>query len=66
MIIDPVGSDEASIGNRIAIVDEGPKPGRTPTSVPNKQPIKQEDTFVKVKTLAKPCNKSIYRFSLPF
>jgi hypothetical protein len=41
MIMDPVGSRYIDNGNRRAIVEDGDKPGKTPTRVPNKQPTKQ-------------------------
>jgi hypothetical protein len=41
MMIDPVGSRYIVIGNNIDKVAAGPKPGKTPTNVPNEQPRKQ-------------------------
>jgi hypothetical protein len=41
MIIEDRGGAWNVIGKRIAIVPEGPIPGKTPTAVPIKQPTKQ-------------------------
>jgi hypothetical protein len=43
MMIDPVGSMDAVIGNKIAKVEDGPNPGKTPTNVPATHPIKQNN-----------------------
>jgi hypothetical protein len=41
MMMEPVGSKYMVNGNNIDKVAAGPKPGNTPTNVPNEQPIKQ-------------------------
>jgi hypothetical protein len=41
MIRDPVGFIYRVTGNKIAKLEAGPNPGKTPTNVPKKQPIKQ-------------------------
>ena len=55
MIMAPVGSILKVSGNSIAIVAGGPRPGNTPTMVPNKQPRKHMAKFIGVKATEKPC-----------
>ena len=44
-------------GIRRAIVAEAPRPGRTPTRVPKKQPTTAIQRLYGVKKIAKPCIK---------
>jgi hypothetical protein len=63
--MDPVGSKYKVIGNKIDKVDEGPKPGNTPTMVPNIQPIKQYNKLERVNAFAIPLRRSIPFYLLP-
>jgi hypothetical protein len=45
-------------GNRIAKVEDGPKPGNTPTRVPNTHPIKQKIRFSRANIFKKPFTRS--------
>ena len=44
-------------GMSMAIVAEGPRPGRIPTRVPKKQPMTAIKRLKGVSTVAKPCIK---------
>jgi hypothetical protein len=46
----PVGSNIKVNGRSKPIVGTGPSPGRTPTNVPTKQPIKHAKRLLSVKT----------------
>ena len=55
------------MGSNIAIVAMGPMPGRTPISVPRRQPMRQNSRFVGVTAAEKPvarfANTSMFRSS---
>ncbi len=53
-MIDPVGFKYMVKGNRMANVEAGPKPGKTPTRVPRTQPRKQYNRFDGVRTFKIP------------
>lgn len=44
-------------GRRIAMPAVGPTPGRTPTRVPNIQPMNAKNKFCKLKAFEKPCHR---------
>jgi len=46
------------MGIKIAVAAEGPMPGRTPTSVPSRQPIKAKRTFIGWSAMANPFNNN--------
>jgi hypothetical protein len=48
------GGREKVTGSRRAIAPAGPIPGRTPTSVPTKQPTQQNITFIGVRAILNP------------
>ena len=54
MISAGVGGRLKVIGSNIAIVATGPMPGKTPISVPRKQPMKQYIKFCQVSATLKP------------
>jgi hypothetical protein len=68
MIILEIGVIRYVIGNSRAMVAAGPRPGKTPTSVPNRTPKKQVKRFTGSKRVPKPriifCQKSITIFLL--
>src|SRR5436309_12313941 len=51
-------------GNSIATVATGPMPGNTPTSVPRKQPMKQQRTFCQLSATPRP-NARLESVSIP-
>src|SRR4051812_9862932 len=46
MMIDPAGSSLKVIGSSSATVSAGPIPGRTPTAVPRRTPIRAKSRFI--------------------
>src|SRR5215216_2420745 len=46
MMIDPAGSSLKVIGRRSATVSAGPMPGRTPTAVPRRTPMRAKSRFI--------------------
>src|SRR5512133_3966557 len=54
MMMAPVGSRPKVTGRSIVMVAMGPTPGRTPTSVPTRQPMKASPRFCAVKATWKP------------
>jgi hypothetical protein len=54
MIIEETAGAWKIIGRRREIVAEGPRPGRTPTSVPIRTPKKQYRTFTGVRQMLNP------------
>jgi hypothetical protein len=54
MMIAVTGSRPNVTGSRIAIVADGPRPGRTPTSMPTSTPIRQNRRLVGSSTTPKP------------
>jgi len=59
-MIDAVGSKNKVKGNKIDKVEAGPKPGKTPTKVPPRQPKKQYNKLDKLNTFAIPFKRSIF------
>src|SRR5262249_49446683 len=57
MISAPTGGRPKVIGNSIAMVASGPRPGNTPTSVPTRAPIRQSVMFHPVRATPKPRTK---------
>src|SRR5918998_6335020 len=55
MMSDPAGSILNVTGRSRATVRAGPMPGRTPTAVPRKTPIRANRSFVGSKATRKPC-----------
>src|SRR5688572_26235187 len=64
----PVGSSLKVSGIRIAVPAAGPRPGRTPMSVPRMQPISAKVRFCRLSAAAIPviryCSVSIVRSAL--
>src|SRR3954462_5281477 len=58
----PVGMEKVS-GSRRLMVARGPRPGRSPTSVPTVQPIAQNMRFCSVSAWLKP-NARLFRISI--
>src|SRR5262245_2575272 len=54
MISAPTGGRPKVIGSSIAMVASGPRPGRTPTSVPPSAPIRHSSTFHGLRATPKP------------
>src|SRR5215467_6743559 len=54
MISAPTGGRPKVIGSSIAMVASGPSPGRTPTSVPTRAPIRHSRTFHGERATPKP------------
>ena len=54
MIRDEIGGKPNVAGSSMAMVATGPRPGKTPTAVPTKTPIRQYIRFVSVSAVSKP------------
>lgn len=59
-MIDPVESKNVVSGSNMAKVADGPNPGKTPTSVPKRQPMKQYNKLAGCRQLIIPLSKSIF------
>ena len=63
MMIAGVGASANEKGIRMAVAAEGPRPGKTPTSVPSRQPIRAKRRFIGWSAMANPfsskCSVSI-------
>jgi hypothetical protein len=56
MMIAGVGSSTNVTGIKIAVAAEGPMPGRTPISVPSRQPTRAKRRLVGWSAVANPCS----------
>src|ERR1051326_7383950 len=61
MISAPTGGRPKVIGSSIAMVASGPRPGRTPTSVPTSAPIRHSRTFHGLSATPNPSTKLLKR-----
>ena len=57
MMMAEVGGSTVVSGSRMAIPETGPMPGRTPTSVPMKQPNAAQKRFCQVSAMDNPCKR---------
>ena len=57
MMRDDTGGRPKVIGNNMAMVAVGPRPGSTPIAVPRKTPIRQNNRLLIVKAVSRPIER---------